>query len=118
MSSGAMRMKAFGTKPPPRRLPPWPAGDAARIEVKADDQSEAGGAGAFRKLRRLAALPVRCSCSALQTLGGGVNGRANADIGGAAAQIAVHGQIDVLIGRLRLISRSSATADMICPDWQ
>ena len=55
--------------------------------------------------------------SGLQSAGSFVNGAANAVIGGATAQIARHGGIDIGVARL-LFAVSSATADMICPDWQ
>ena len=48
---------------------------------------------------------------------GVVDGGADAMVGAAAADVAGHGEVDVVVARLGdLLSRP--TADMICPDWQ
>ncbi len=82
--------------------------------MKADDETDGGGA-----LQELAAAGAkRCfHGSALQAARGVMDGGADAVIGAAAADVAVHGEIDVLSVGLGT-SLNRPTADMICPDWQ
>jgi hypothetical protein len=50
-------------------------------------------------------------------IGSAMNCLANALIGTAAANVAAHEIVNLGVGWFRLLAQS-ATADMICPDWQ
>jgi hypothetical protein len=82
-------------------------------KIEADDQT-----GAYRAFEKLPAIGGECLLhgSALQTSRGIMNGGADAVIGAATADVTVHREIDVAIGRLRHLRQEPA--DMICPDWQ
>ena len=74
------------------------AARVARGQMEADDEADGG-----RALQELAAIGGYGGVhgSALQAARGVVDGGANAVIGAAAADVAVHGEVDVAVRRLR-----------------
>ena len=59
------------------------------------------------------------SCGMLAAMvAAAVNGLADAQIGAAAAEIAVHRGVDILRRSVAEFFASSAAAAMICPAWQ
>src|SRR5260221_3862502 len=106
--SGATRRKAFGANTSvvaasARRIGPGQWKPTVRAAVVT--------AVAFRKLRRPSAAGFRSGsmakiafmASALERMGGRVDCGSDADIGGAAADIAAHRVVDVGVGRLRVL---------------
>src|SRR5882724_1353034 len=105
--SGATRRKAFGAKAPSAAASARRIGPAQRKPMV----RPAAAAAVTRKVRRPSVAGFRSGSMAkiafmaltLQRMGGRVDGGANAGIGGAAADIAAHGVVDVGVGRLRVL---------------
>src|SRR3546814_8471893 len=110
--SGATRMKALGAKTPSAAavsaaaailLPPAKAKPMTRPAPAA--------AEALRNCRRLAGRTAGVVLESFASMGSGlhelgrlVHGGADANVGGAAADVAAHGVVDVLVARLRVVA--------------
>src|SRR6516165_9175557 len=106
--SGATRRKAFGANASAVAASARRGGPA---QLKPMVRPAAAATVAFRKLRRPSAAgfgsgsmaKIAFMASAFQRMGGRVDGGADADISGAAADIAAHRVVDVGVGRLRVL---------------
>src|SRR5258705_3356988 len=105
--SGATRRKAFGAKAPSVAASARRTGPAQRNPMV----RPAAAAAVVRKVRRPSVAGLRSGsmakiafmASSLQRMGGRVYGGADADIGGAAADVAAHRVVDVGVGGLRVL---------------
>jgi len=111
-------------------------GESARRETEADDEGYAARGTGLQKITTVYNGNIRhgttSGCvlvSAIVSKSGGglglaclhgcgaMDGLADALVGAAAADVAAHSIVDIGVGGLGFFE-SSATADMICPDWQ
>ena len=113
-----MRMKALGANLPLRVIARL-AGLVGRAHRHVEGQQQAARQPAVRSARRESSLcvtpmTVSYDCEPRRAL----DGRADAHVGAAAADVSRHGRVDVGVVRAAACVAASAAADMIWPDWQ